>query len=119
MAGTVQFNWGQADGLKTGGGSAWAYDVMAGPGFVFQSTNCWGKLIFSEKGHLATELVEAGVPPEKPLPLNSSMICPRTVRLRSSSSIKTSRYAAFWWRKATVGPVLTSVVGRYGDQGEP
>ena len=69
VAGTVQFNWGQADGLKTAGGSAWAYDVMAGPGFVFQSTECWGKLIFSEKGRLAKELVEAGVPPEKPLPL--------------------------------------------------
>ncbi len=69
VAGTVQFNWGQADGLKTAGGSAWAYDVMAGPGFVFQSTECWGKLIFSEKGRLAKQLVEAGVPPEKPLPL--------------------------------------------------
>jgi hypothetical protein len=69
VGGTVQFNWGAADGLKTAGGAAWAYDVMAGPGFVFQSTACWGKLIFAAKGNVAKELVEAGVPAEKPLPL--------------------------------------------------
>jgi len=68
-AGTVQFNWSQADGLKTAGGSAWCYDVMAGPGFPYQHTGCWGKIIFSDKGNLAKELVEEGVPPEKPLPL--------------------------------------------------
>ncbi len=69
VGGTVQFNWGAADGLKTAGGAAWAYDVMAGPGFVFQSTTVWGKLIFAAKGKIARELVEAGVPTEKPLPL--------------------------------------------------
>jgi hypothetical protein len=69
VGGTVQFNWGAADGLKTAGGAAWAYDVMAGPGFVFQSTACWGKLIFAAKGGVAKDLVEAGVPAEKPLPL--------------------------------------------------
>jgi hypothetical protein len=45
-----------------GGGAAWAYDVMSGPGFVFQNTGVWGKIIFSEKGQVAKELVEAGVP---------------------------------------------------------
>ena len=68
-AGTVQFNWSQPDGLKTTGGSAWCYDVMAGPGFPYQQTGCWGKIIFSEKGKLPKELVEEGVPPERPLPL--------------------------------------------------
>ncbi|HUW32531.1 MAG TPA: hypothetical protein VM223_13045, partial [Planctomycetota bacterium] len=68
-AGTVQFNWSRPDGLKTAGGSAWCYDVMAGPGFPYQHTGCWGKIIFSDKGDLAKELVEEGVPPEKPLPL--------------------------------------------------
>jgi hypothetical protein len=34
-AGTVQFNWSQPDGLKTADGSAWCYDVMAGPGFSY------------------------------------------------------------------------------------
>ncbi len=69
VAGTVQFCWGQPDGLKTAGGSAWAYDVMAGPGFAFQDATVWGKIIFAEKGDVARELVEAGVPAEKPLPL--------------------------------------------------
>lgn len=69
VAGTVQFNWGQADGLKTAGGSAWCYDVMAGPGFPYQSSACWGKILFSATGKLAKEQVEEGLPPERPLPL--------------------------------------------------
>ena len=69
VAGTVQFNWGAQDGLKTGGGSAWAYDGMSGPGFTFQNAAVWGKLIFADRGHLPRDLVEAGVPTEKPLPL--------------------------------------------------
>ncbi|MCX7935210.1 MAG: hypothetical protein N3A66_08140, partial [Planctomycetota bacterium] len=69
VAGTVQFNWGRADGLKTAGGAAWCYDVMSGPGFTFQSSACWGKVIFAEKGNLPKDLVEEGMPPEKPLPL--------------------------------------------------
>ncbi|MEI6520246.1 MAG: FlgD immunoglobulin-like domain containing protein [bacterium] len=69
VAGTVQFNWGTADGLKTAGGSAWCYDVMSGPGFTFQSSGCWGKIIFSKTGNLPKDLVEDGLPPEKPLPL--------------------------------------------------
>ena len=72
VAGTVQFNWRRPDGLKTAGGSAWAYDVMSGPGFAFQSAECWGKIIFSEKGDLPKELVEEGIPPEKPMPLEFS-----------------------------------------------
>jgi len=69
VAGTVQFNWSRPDGLKTAGGSAWAYDVMGSPGFSFQSTSCWGKIVFSEKGDLPKELVEEGIAPERPLPL--------------------------------------------------
>lgn len=69
VAGTVQLNYGRADGLKTAGGAAWCYDVMNGPGFPFQSAACWGKIIFSEKGNLPKELVEEGLPPEKPMPL--------------------------------------------------
>ena len=76
VAGTVQFCWSAPDGLKTAGGSAWAYDVMAGPGFPYQSTACWGKIIFSEKGNLPKYLVEEGVPPERPLPLRFSYDLP-------------------------------------------
>jgi len=42
---------------------------MAYAGLPYQSSNCWGKLIFSEKGNLPQELVEEGLPPEEPLPL--------------------------------------------------
>jgi DNA-binding beta-propeller fold protein YncE len=69
VAGTVQFNWGRPDGLRTAGGNAWAYDVMCRPGFTFQESGCWGKIIFSPKGNLPREMVEEGVPPEPPLPL--------------------------------------------------
>ena len=48
VAGTVQFDWGRADGLKTQGISSWAYDVMAHPGFTFQNAGCWGKFMFSK-----------------------------------------------------------------------
>jgi hypothetical protein len=76
VAGTVQFCWSAADGLKTAGGSAWAYDVMSGPGFSFQTSSVWGKIIFADKGHLPKEMVEEGLPPEKPLPLTFAYSVP-------------------------------------------
>jgi len=69
VAGTVQFNWSRPDGQHTAGGSAWAYDVLRAPGFPFQSTACWGKLIFHPSNNVDRKLVEAGVPPDRPLPL--------------------------------------------------
>ena len=69
VASTLQFNWGRPDGLKTAGFSAWGYDLMAFPGFPYQNAGCWGKLMLSKTGRLPKELVEEGLPPEKPLPL--------------------------------------------------
>ncbi|HRT96436.1 MAG TPA: hypothetical protein P5532_18585, partial [Planctomycetota bacterium] len=69
LAGSICVFWGTPDGLKTAGGGAWCYDVMAGPGFVYQSSSVWGKIIFSDKGNLPKDLVEEGLPPEKPMPL--------------------------------------------------
>jgi hypothetical protein len=77
LAATFCLFWSRADGLKTAGGSAWAYDVMGAPGFPFQSSECWGKLLFTEKGNLPREMVEAGTPPEKPLPLTFTFTVPR------------------------------------------
>jgi len=77
VAGTLQFNWGTPDGLKNGGGAAWAYDVMRGPGFVFQNAGVWGKIIFSGTGGVSRELVEAGVPASKPQPLKFAYKLPR------------------------------------------
>jgi hypothetical protein len=69
VAGTVQVNWSRPDGLKTGGGSAWSYDILGAPGFPFQSAACWGRLIFAKQGKVPSELVRAGLPPERKLPL--------------------------------------------------
>jgi len=77
VAATAQVDWSRPDGLKTAGGSAWAYDVMSGPGFPFQSSACWGKAIFSKTGNLPRELTEEGVPPERPLPLRFEYDLPK------------------------------------------
>jgi hypothetical protein len=77
LACTVCFFWGTPDGNKTAGGAAWAYDVMGTPGFPFQSSACWGKLIMSPKGNLPKELVEEGLPPEQPLPLTFGYNLPK------------------------------------------
>ncbi len=69
LASCVAVFWGTPDGLKTAGGHAWAYDVMGRAGFPFQESGCWGKMVFVEKGNLPKEMVEEGLPPEKPLPL--------------------------------------------------
>ena len=69
VAGTAQVHWSRPDGLATAGGRAWAYDIMRQPGFPFQSTACWGKLIFTDEGNVPRELVMQGVPPERPMPL--------------------------------------------------
>jgi len=81
VAGTVQFNWSNADGLHTGGGSAWCYDVMNGPGFPYQNTTCWGKIIFADRGKLPKSLVEEGIVPEKPLPLKFAYTLPEASQI--------------------------------------
>ena len=68
--------WSRPDGLKTAGGAAWAYDVMSSSGFSFQSAEVWGKLIFWPENDIPAELVTAGLPPEKPLPLKFSYELP-------------------------------------------
>jgi len=80
VAGTMQVNWSRPDGLKTGGGSAWSYDVLGTPGFPFQSAACWGQMIFAEQGNVPKELVEAGVPPERVLPLEFTYDLPADSR---------------------------------------
>jgi DNA-binding beta-propeller fold protein YncE len=69
VAGTMQVNWSRPDGLKTGGALAWAYDVLRTAGFPFQSADCWGKFLFAEENNVPRQLVSAGVPPERTLPL--------------------------------------------------
>jgi hypothetical protein len=70
VASTVQFNYSRPDGQMTAGGAAWAYDLLREAGFPFQSTKCWGKLLFSPTGKVDRTLVLEGVPPDRPLPLD-------------------------------------------------
>lgn len=112
--------WSQADGLKTAGGHAWAYDVMNGPGFPFQQTNCWGKLAFSAKGKLPREQVEEGLPPEPPLPLRFSYDLPAdrqvTVQLHDAQGVVRRILVAQADRRA--GRNIESWDG-LDDQGQP
>jgi len=130
VAGTVQFNWSRPDGLKTAGGAAWAYDVMSGPGFPFQSSACWGKIVFSRKGNLPRALVEEGAPPEKPAPLtfaydlptagevsiglfDAAGVCVRT--LVASAPRKAGRNVERWDGLDDLGTPLPA--GRYAWRG--
>jgi hypothetical protein len=76
VASTVQFNYSRPDGQMTAGGAAWAYDLMREAGFPFQSTKCWGKLLFSPTGKVDRTLVLEGVPPDRPLPLDFAYALP-------------------------------------------
>ena len=76
VASTVQFNYSRPDGQATAGGAAWAYDLMREAGFPFQSTKCWGKLVFSPTGKVDRKLVLEGVPPDRPLPLDFTYTLP-------------------------------------------
>ena len=118
VAATVQFNWSRADGLRTNGG--WAYDVMGGPGFTFQSSACWGKAIFSDKGNLPRELVEDGIPPVPPMPLTFSYDLPEdgetTIQLYDEGSRMVRLLVAQGARRA--GEVIEKWDG-LDDTGKP
>ncbi|MHC1769963.1 MAG: FlgD immunoglobulin-like domain containing protein [Verrucomicrobiia bacterium] len=72
VASAIQIQWGAPDGLSSGGGG-WAMDLMATGGFPFQSTDCWGRAIFTSDRHLPPEAREpAGenrTAVEPPMPL--------------------------------------------------
>ncbi|MBE7500465.1 MAG: hypothetical protein HS113_09210 [Verrucomicrobiales bacterium] len=63
---TGQFFWGDEAGLNY---RECAYDLMSQPGFPWQTSECWGKLIFSERGNIPREWVEPHVKPKPPAPL--------------------------------------------------
>lgn len=76
VASSMQFNYSRPDGQMTAGGAAWAYDLLREAGFPFQSTKCWGKLIFSPTGNVDRKLVLEGVSSDRPLPLDFSYTLP-------------------------------------------
>jgi len=76
VAGTVNVTWSTPDGLAHNRVSGAAYDIMGEPGFSFQNTACWGKVIFAATGGMARALVEAGVPRQPARPLAFSYETP-------------------------------------------
>ncbi len=64
---TAQFLWGDGTGLVY---KNCAYDLMSQPGFPWQSSACWGKLIFSDKGNIPRSWVDPYHKPTPPAPLN-------------------------------------------------
>jgi sugar lactone lactonase YvrE len=75
-AAAIQIQWSDQTGQHSYGGG-WAVDLMAHAGFSYQSTGCWGKAIFAEKGHLPKELTQEGLPPVRPLPLKFTFELPK------------------------------------------
>ena len=67
VSSTVQFLWGDATGLVYKG---CAYDLMSQPGFPFQTSDCWGKLIFAATGNIPRAWVEPFHKPAPPAPLS-------------------------------------------------
>ncbi len=73
VSATVQFLWGDAGGLENKG---CAYDMMSKPGFPFQESGCWGKLIFAAQGDIPRSWVEPFQQPAPPEPLTFSYDLP-------------------------------------------
>lgn len=75
-ASAIQIQWSDQTGNHSYGGG-WAVDLMAHAGFSYQSTACWGKVIFAEKGNLSPALTQEGLPPLRQLPLKFTFDLPR------------------------------------------
>lgn len=76
-AATFQNLWGNNDGTHTMGGGGWGYDMMRSAGFPYQSSVCWGKAIFSEKGNLPKALTQEGLEPVPPAPIKFTYNLPK------------------------------------------
>lgn len=80
-AANIQVQWGRPDGLKSIAQEGWLKDLMRKPGFPFQSTDVWGKLIFAERGALPAEAGQVGGGDEtvdQPTPLELRYSLPRS-----------------------------------------
>jgi len=81
VAGAIQQQWSNPDGSNSSGG--WGVDLLAHAGFSYQSTECWGKVIIAEKGHLPKELTQVGddQPVVRKLPLHFNFNMPKAQQL--------------------------------------
>jgi len=75
-ASAIQIQWSDPEGKHSYGGG-WGVDLLRQAGFSYQSTGCWGKLIFTELGNLPKELTQEGLPPVRQLPLKLTFDMPK------------------------------------------
>ena len=75
-AGAIQLQWSDTTGAHSVG-SGWAVDLLRHAGFSYQSTDCWGKVILSDKGNLPKELTQVGLAPVRTLPLKFNTVIPK------------------------------------------
>lgn len=80
VAATMQVLWGRT-GNEHIGINGVTYDLQTPGGFAYQNAGVWGKVVFAKEGRLPKELVNAGVPPEKPLPLSFAYELPESAEV--------------------------------------
>jgi hypothetical protein len=77
VAAAMQLLWGRT-GNEHIGINGVTYDLQLPGGFAYQNSSVWGKIIFSKEGNIPKELTQAGLPPEKPLPLKFAYDLPES-----------------------------------------
>jgi len=116
-AATCQVHWAIPDGSAIEPGGV-ANGLQSRAGFAFQETGCWGKLIFSPTGHLATQQAGEKLTPPTPLqftyPLAQDGIV--TVALLDDKDAPVRHIVAAQPRKAGT---LTETWDGLGDNGAP
>lgn len=75
VAGAMQLQWSNPTGDRSVG-SGWGVDVLRMAGFSYQTTACWGKIIFTDSGNLPKQLTQEGLPPTRELPLRLPLELP-------------------------------------------
>jgi sugar lactone lactonase YvrE len=73
----LQVQWSNADGTHLGPGNV--VDLQRTVGFSYQHTGCWGKVIFTETGHLPASMTQpiTDAPVVRKLPLKFPFTMPR------------------------------------------
>ena len=77
VASAMQMLWGRA-GNEHISINGVTYDLQVSGGYAYQNSSIWGKVIYSKTGNLPRELVNAGLPLEKPLPLTFTYDLPES-----------------------------------------
>jgi hypothetical protein len=114
---TAQFLWGDATGLVYKG---CAYDLMSSPGFPWQDSGCWGKLIFTDRNNIPRSWVDPFRKPAPPTPLTFSYTQPADAETSIALYDKENRLVRHIVAQAPrkAGPVTEAWDGR-DSSGKP